>query len=129
MESNISKKTIKDEGDQSIIKPSKVKFISEELEENYNSMDNNDLVKISINRAIQEIRQNAFAGIPVPKRLIPKEYLAKYDLKNLWKYDLPKGWRLMYTITSEDEVQLISALLEWFNHKKYERRFNYLFPF
>jgi len=46
-------------------------------------------------------------------------------LNNLWKYDLPQGWRLLYTVTAENQVELISAILEWFNHKSYEKRMKY----
>jgi len=28
-------------------------------------------------------------------------------------------------VTPEDEVQIISAILEWFDHKEYEKKFNY----
>ena len=108
-----------------MIKPSKVVFINDKLEDNFHSLKENDPIKKSMVRAIQDLRQNAFAGIQVPKRLIPKEYIQKYEINNLWKYDLPKGWRLLYTITAENEVELISAILEWFNHKEYERRFKY----
>ena len=108
-----------------MIKPSKVVFISDELEDSFNSLPEDDFVKKSIIRAIRDLRQNAFAGIQVPKRLIPKEYIRKYGINNLWKYDLPRGWRLLYTITSENEVELISAILEWFDHKDYERKFRY----
>jgi len=108
-----------------MIKPSKVKFISEKLQENFNSLNEDDPIKKSIKRAIKDLQNNAFSGIQLPKRLIPKEYALKYNLKNLWKYDLPQGWRLIYTITAENEVQLISAILEWFNHPEYERRFHY----
>jgi len=108
-----------------MIKPSKVKFISEKLQENFNSLSENDPIKKSIKRAIKDLQDNAFFGIQLPKRLIPKEYILKYDVKNLWKYDLPQGWRLIYTITAENEVQLISAILEWFNHPEYEKRFHY----
>ena len=66
-----------------------------------------------------------FSGIQIPKRLFPKEYVRKYGINNLWKYDLPRGWRLMYTVTAENEVDLISAILEWFDHKDYEMRFKY----
>jgi len=59
----------------------------------------------------------------LPKRLIPPEYTKK-DIKNLWKYDLPRGWRLMYSIVNE-ELIVVSIVLEWFNHKEYERRFKY----
>ena len=108
-----------------MIKTSKVVFISDELEGNYNSLSEEDFIKKSIVKAVRDLKQNAFAGIHVPKRLIPREYIKKYGINNLWKYDMPKGWRLMYTITSENEVELISAILEWFDHKEYERRFKY----
>jgi Txe/YoeB family toxin of Txe-Axe toxin-antitoxin module len=108
-----------------MIKPSKVVFISAELERNFNQLKSSDPIKKSIIRAICDLRQNAFAGIQVPKRLIPKTYIRKFCINNLWKYDLPKGWRLLYTITPENEIELISAILEWFDHKGYEQRFNY----
>ena len=108
-----------------MIKPSKVVFINDKLEDNFNSLKEDDPIKKSIIRAIHDLRQNAFAGIQVPKRLIPKEYIQKYKINNLWKYDLPKGWRLLYTITADYEVELISAILEWFNHKEYEKRMKY----
>ena len=77
-----------------------------------------------ITRAIQDLGENAFCGIQVPKRLIPKVYIEKYNIDNLWKYDLPKGWRLLYSV-AKGEVYVISIILEWMDHKDYERRFNY----
>ena len=108
-----------------MIKPSRVVFISDELEDSFNSLPEDDFVKKSMIRAIKDLRQNAFSGIHVPKRLIPKEYIRKYGINNLWKHNMTKGWRLLYTITSENEVELISAILEWFDHKEYERKFKY----
>ena len=108
-----------------MIKPSKVKFISKELENEFDSLSDDDVLKKSIKRAISDLKQNAFCGIQIPKRLFPQEYIKKYHIKNLWKYDLPNGWRLIYTIAPENEVDLISAILEWFDHKDYERKFNY----
>lgn len=77
-----------------------------------------------LTRAINDLKLNPFVGIKVPKKMWPKEYIQKYTVNNLWKYDLPNGWRLIYTIKG-DSVQLLSILLEWFNHKGYERRFGY----
>jgi len=108
-----------------MMKPSKVVFISQELEKSFNSLPNNDPIKKAIIRAIKDLKRNAFSGIQIPKRLFPKEYVKKYEINNLWKYDLPKGWRLLYTVIGENEVQIISAILEWFDHKEYERRFGY----
>ena len=108
-----------------MLKPSKVVFISDDLERSFHALPHDDPTKKSIVRAIKDLHENAFSGIQIPKRLFPKEYVQKYEIKNLWKYDLPRGWRLIYTITAEDEVQLISAILEWFDHKSYERKFGY----
>ncbi len=108
-----------------IIRPSKVVFANEKVEKEFYSLDANDEIKRHVKRAIEEIRKNAFCGIQLPKRLIPKEYVQKYGVNNLWKYDLPDGWRLIYTITTPNKIEIISVILEWFDHPNYERRFGY----
>ena len=109
-----------------MIKSSKVKFISPKLEKEFNSLKDNDPIKKSLIRVIRILQQNAYSGIQVPKKLIPKIYIQKYGVTNLWKYDLSGEWRLIYSLTSENEIELISAILEWFDsHKSYEKRFNY----
>ena len=108
-----------------MIKPSKVKFISDELEKDFNLLKDDDFIKKAIIRAIKDLKENAFCGVQIPKKLFPREYVQKYGINNLWKYNLPKGWRLLYTVTAENEVELISAILEWFDHKDYERKFGY----
>lgn len=77
-----------------------------------------------INNALDDIEENAFCSIQIPKKLIPKEYIKKYGINNLWKYDLPKGWRLLYSVAN-GEVIVISIIIEWMSHKDYERKFNY----
>jgi len=108
-----------------MIKPSRVVFISDELEKDFNELKEDDPIKKGLIRAIKDLKENAFCGIQIPKRLFPGEYTKKYGINNLWKYDLPNGWRLLYTITPENEVELISAILEWFDHKGYEKRMKY----
>ncbi len=78
-----------------------------------------------IAKALKNLEEDAFCGIQLPKYLIPKEYLRKFgNLTNLWKYNLPDAWRLIYTVKN-DSVNVISVILEWMNHREYERRFNY----
>ena len=77
-----------------------------------------------INQALNNIEENAFCGIQIPKRLIPKEYIKKYGVTNLWKYDLPDAWRLIYSIRAGKPI-VISIVLEWMTHKEYNRRFGY----
>ena len=55
---------------------------------------------------------------------MPRKYVQEYSITNLWKYDLPDAWRLIYTIGS-DELKIVNIILEWFDHKEYEKRFHY----
>ena len=78
-----------------------------------------------IERAMHDLKANAFSGIQIPKRQIPKLYQVRFGpLENLWKYNLPNAWRLIYTIKRE-EIVVLSIILEWLDHKDYERRFKY----
>lgn len=78
-----------------------------------------------IKDAFEKLEENGFAGIQIQKRLIPKEYETRFGpIHNLWKYNLPEGWRLIYTVKKEGIV-VLSIVLEWLKHKDYERRFNY----
>jgi mRNA-degrading endonuclease RelE of RelBE toxin-antitoxin system len=77
-----------------------------------------------IDRAVDDLKEKPTCGIKIPKKLWPKGYVKKYEITNLWKYDLPNGWRLIYTIET-DEIMIVAIILEWFDHKDYEKRFNY----
>jgi hypothetical protein len=108
--------------------PSNTRFVNEKVKESFYKLENGDnqereLFKL-INQALDNIEENSFCGVQIAKKLIPKEYLQKSEIKNLWKYDLPRGWRLMYSIV-RDEIIVVSVILEWFDHKNYERKFKY----
>lgn len=102
-----------------------VAFADEKVEDSFEKIkkEDSELHKF-ISRAIDDIKSNPFCGIHVPKRLIPKVYRQKYEVNNLWKYDLPDAWRLLYSIAG-DKVSIVAIILEWLPHKEYERRFKY----
>ena len=77
-----------------------------------------------IERAIKDLKSNPMCGTKIPKKLWPKGYIKKYSITNLWKYDLPNAWRLIYTIQTNDVI-ILNVILEWFDHKSYEKRFKY----
>ena len=108
-----------------VIRSSEAVFVNDVIEKEFDKLDEDDELKKYIRRAIKDIEINAFCGIQVPKKLIPEEYIKKYSIENLWKYDLPDGWRLIYSITTPNKIRIISVILEWFDHKEYEREFNY----
>lgn len=77
-----------------------------------------------INKALREIKQNAFCGRSVKKKLIPRSLIRKYNIKNLWIYNLRKDWRLIYSVANE-EVELLALVLDWMDHKDYEKLFKF----
>ena len=77
-----------------------------------------------LNNAFDRLFEDAFCGIQIPKRQIPKSYIEKFGIDNLWKMNLPEGWRLLYSV-ARDEILIISIILEWLPHKMYEKRFKY----
>ncbi len=108
---------------------SEVKFGDESLKKAYLELEKGKFedkqLKEWLDRAVGDLGKNAFSGIQIAKRLIPQEYYQKYGpLDNLWKYNLPNAWRLIYTI-KRDEVVVLSIVLEWMKHKEYEKRFGY----
>ncbi|MBL7117507.1 MAG: hypothetical protein ISS94_01810 [Candidatus Syntrophoarchaeum sp.] len=106
----------------------RVVFADEKLKEAFEKLtdsttEDRNLYKW-LNRAFDDISENAFCGIQIPKRLIPKVYIEKYGIDNLWKYNLPNAWRLLYSV-ARDEIIIISIILEWLSHKEYEKKFKY----
>ena len=90
----------------------------------YELAENNPLKK-SIRKAIDNLKKNVFAGENIPKNLIPKEYIQKYEIDNLWRYPLANAWRLVYSIVTPSNVEILAVIIEYFDHKNYERRFGY----
>jgi Txe/YoeB family toxin of Txe-Axe toxin-antitoxin module len=76
-----------------------------------------------IEKARADIKKDPICGTKIQKKLWPKEYVKK-GINNLFKYNLLEGWRLIYTI-KEDDIIILNVILEWFNHKSYEKRFKY----
>ena len=102
-----------------------VVFADEDVQKAYFKLMTDDpaLYK-SLEMATDDLKANPFCGIQIPKRQIPKVYMQKYGIDNLWKYNLPSAWRLVYSVAG-NEIEIIAILLEWFPHKEYEKRFNY----
>ena len=105
-----------------------VAFISKELKKEFESLKDGKFedknLYTFIDRAMNDLKINPNCGIKIPRKLWPKIYIQKHQINNLWKYDLPNAWRIIYTIEA-DEIKVVSIILEWFDHKEYERKFKY----
>jgi len=109
-------------------KEKSVAFISAKLKKDFEELKDSKYEDRQlydfIYRAINDLKKEPTCGTKILKRLWPKIYIRNFGINNLWKYDLPNGWRLVYTIET-NEIKIISIILEWFDHKEYEKKFNY----
>ncbi len=78
----------------------------------------------SMERVIDLLKKNPFAGNQVPKRQLPDKYAKKYDAENVWRIELADRWRLVYTITG-NKLEIINFVMDIFNHKDYDKVFGY----
>ena len=81
-------------------KKSEIHFVDEGLKQAFEELANGNSEEKKLYewlaRAFSDIQQNVFCGIQIPKKLIPREYIQKHGIRNLWKYNLPNAWRLPY---------------------------------
>ena len=80
----------------------------------------------AVHKKIELIKENIHYGNPLAKKLIPQEYKIKYNIPNLFRVELPKFWRMLYTITNgNSEIEIVAFVLDVIDHKKYDIKFSY----
>lgn len=79
----------------------------------------------AVNQKIELIKANPHYGDGIQKKLIPKEYMMKYGVTNLFRVELPNFWRMLYTLTAEGEIEIIAFILDIIDHKAYNKKFGY----
>lgn len=100
-------------------------FADSITEKAFNSLMDGSPLKKSLRKAISDLKENVFCGEKISHHLIPKEYIRKYNIDNLYWYKLSKEWRLVYSIAGNN-IEVLAIIVEYFSsHKEYERRFKY----
>jgi len=80
----------------------------------------------AINKKVELIKMNYHYGDPIAKDLIPREYKERYDVKNLFRVELPNYWRMLYTLTDDEtKIEIIAFVLDLINHSTYNKKFRY----
>jgi hypothetical protein len=96
------------------------------LEEKKNGKENTFHMQLlkAIDREKNNLQIDPQHGTHIPRKYIPKALAKRYGTDRLWKIDLVGYWRLVYTITG-DAIKIIAFVLEFMNHKKYDKLFGY----
>ncbi len=102
------------------MKVEKVVFFKDDLQTSFEELSEDDPIKKALKKAIKEIQENPFCGRNVKKELIPE----KFSVNNLWIYNLSLGWRMIYSL-APGEIEIIAVILDWMDHKDYERLFGF----
>ena len=107
------------------MKSHRLVFVDKNLEKMFDALSDKDPIKKGLIRAIREIKEDFRTG-----RLITrdthnkgriKKILEKYNTNNIRIYNLPSAWRMLYSITSSEDIRVVAVILDWVNHKDYEK--------
>ncbi|MGI0133841.1 MAG: hypothetical protein ACREBW_02640 [Candidatus Micrarchaeaceae archaeon] len=114
------------------MKPLRV-VLSPEAEEVYKylnreaaSSKHERMILKSFQKKAELIKINPHYGNPMAKDLIPQEYKTKYGATNLFRVELSNFWRMLYTLTNdEQEIEIIAFILDIIDHDAYDKKFGY----
>jgi hypothetical protein len=95
-------------------------FLSERLDSFLKGLKPNHKFVKWINSMADALKENKFAGELIRKSQIPRFYVEKYRVNNLYRYSHPEGFRSCYTIVEE-----CPRILDLMSHSVYDRVFKY----
>ena len=101
-------------------KPSPKIFISEDLAKLLRKLGPENKISKWIDDMKEVLRENMYAGELIRKSQIPKQYIDRYAVNNLYRYSHPEGFRSCYTI-----VNGCPYILDIMSHPEYDRVFGY----
>ena len=64
-------------------------------------------------------------GDQLQRARIPKVLRKTYACDNLWRLELPRAWRMLYTIQSRPNEAVTVSILRILSHKEYDRLLGY----
>lgn len=100
------------------------RIVAKEIEKEITKSFNQQLFN-SIKRAKSLIETNKFYGENIKKKQIPEHYKEKYGVTNLFRVELVGYWRLVYTLVEGSNIEILGIILEFMDHKIYDKRFGY----
>ncbi|MBI2970859.1 MAG: hypothetical protein HYY37_00395 [Candidatus Aenigmarchaeota archaeon] len=99
------------------------RIVGDEIKKGITNSIHQQLLK-SIKQKSELLKINPQAGIHISKKLIPKIYIDKYDVDNLWKIDLSGYWRMTYTLRTT-EIEITNFVLDIVDHVTYDKILGY----
>lgn len=95
-----------------------------EFRKSFDQIPQNNPRKKEFHEAFKILKEDCLRGNKIPHNRWPTIYTRKYRIKNLWRYPLRSGWRLVYTVLGQKD-DFVVCILKAFSHQEYEKRFGY----
>ena|SRR3989344_5716778 len=111
--------------DVRIIFSAEAKEVYEYLNKQAPNSKSDKMMLNAINNKLELIKSNFHYGNPISKKLIPNEYTIKYGTTNLFRVELPNFWRMLYTLTDNEKIEIIAFVLDIIDHNDYNKKFGY----
>jgi len=105
--------------------PRDVRF-SEELAELLLSLEPGHYLRKWIGEMVDLLFEDMTIGESIPKKQIPKFYIRRHEVTNLYRFEHPKAHRSIYTLKDfGEELGVCPLIIETLTHSEYNRRFGY----
>ena len=95
-------------------------FISNELSQHLRKLEPEHKLAKWINNMKDTLTENMYAGELIRKSQIPRYYVDRYGVNNLYRYSHPEGFRSVYTILNG-----CPYILDIMSHSEYDKVFGY----
>jgi len=80
-----------------------------------------------LSKGIEKLKVDYRSGVHISQKGHKKAfeyYRRKYGIENLWKLNVSRDWRMVYTVVT-DGLEVISFILDLTDHKRYNKIFGY----
>jgi hypothetical protein len=101
--------------------PASAISISKELNDLLQTLGPNHKFSKWIEDMKNVLKEHVFSGEQVKKNQIPKYYIDKHGVNNLYRYRHPEGYRSCYTVVKGYTPRILDIL----SHPEYEKNFGY----
>ena len=78
----------------------------------------------SVDGAVEKLRLDPFCGDLIPRDNLTKKAVRRYGTDKIFRMELTGYWRMLYTVIG-DEAEIIALILEYMDHKSYDKLFGY----
>lgn len=78
-----------------------------------------------LNDTKEVLSLNPYAGEKVTRRLTPRYYRYTFKVLFVYRYEAPQAHRFIYTLDTKKGEPVGVRIIDFLNHKEYERMFKY----